>query len=78
MEGMIELAEEIFHLPVRLGMPKYLGGLSEVVKNPIYSTGVGLVQFGHANQAGPKQKAKTESRISSILQKIKHWFQGNF
>jgi len=78
MEGMIELAEEIFHLPVRLGMPKYLGGLSEVVKNPIYSTGVGLVQFGHANQSGPKNKAKTESKVSSILQRVKHWFQGNF
>jgi len=38
MEGMIELAEEVFHVPVRLGMPKYIGGLSEVVKNPIYST----------------------------------------
>ena len=78
MEGMIELAEEIFHLPVRLGMPKYLGGLSEVVKNPIYSTGVGLVQFGHANQSEPKKKAKTESKVSSILQRVKHWFQGNF
>jgi len=78
MEGMIELAEEIFHLPVRLGMPKYLGGLSEVVKNPIYSTGVGLVQFGHGNQSGPKAKAKTESRAGAMWQKIKHWFQGNF
>ncbi len=78
MEGMIELAEEIFHLPVRLGMPKYLGGLSEVVKNPIYSTGVGLVQFGHANQSGSKKKTKTESKVSSILQRVKHWFQGNF
>jgi cell division protein FtsA len=78
MEGMIELAEEIFHLPVRLGMPKYLGGLSEVVKNPIYSTGVGLVLFGHRNQSEPKNKAKTESKISAVWQKIKHWFQGNF
>jgi len=78
MEGMIELAEEIFHLPVRLGVPKYLGGLSEVVKNPIYSTGVGLVQFGHANQSESKKKIKSESKVSSIFQRIKHWFQGNF
>jgi len=78
MEGMIELAEEVFHLPVRLGVPKYLGGLSEVVKNPIYSTGVGLVQFGHSNQSGPKQKVKTESRSRVIWERIKHWFQGNF
>src|SRR5690606_35459953 len=50
MDGMIELAEEIFHMPVRLGVPQYVGGLSEVVRNPIYSTGVGLVLFGCANR----------------------------
>ncbi len=78
MEGMVELAEEIFHSPVRLGSPKYLGGLSEVVRNPIYSTGVGLVQFGHANQANPKQTSKTESKTGAFFGRIKHWFQGNF
>ena len=78
MEGMIELAEEVFHLPVRLGVPKYIGGLSEVVKNPIYSTGVGLVQFGHTDQGSSKMKIKTESKTSVIWQRIKHWFQGNF
>lgn len=78
MDGMIELAEEIFHVPVRLGMPKYLGGLSEVVKNPIYSTGVGLVQFGHVNQSLSKQSTQKESRFSVFWQRLKHWFQGNF
>ena len=78
MEGMIELAEEIFHRPVRLGMPKYLGGLSEVVKNPIYSTGVGLVQFGHANQSSSRKSAKSESRASAFWVRLKQWFQGNF
>lgn len=78
MEGMIELAEEVFHLPVRLGMPKYLGGLSEVVKNPIYSTGVGLVQFGHSEQGNVGRRSKTESRGALIWQRVKQWFQGNF
>lgn len=78
MEGMIELAEEIFHIPVRLGMPKYLGGLSEVVKNPIYSTGVGLVQFGHNDQSGSRKVTITESKVSKAWQQVKHWFQGNF
>ena len=78
MEGMIELAEEVFHLPVRLGVPKYVGGLSEVVKNPIYSTGVGLVQFGHSDQGSSKMKIKTESKIGLVFQRLKHWFQGNF
>ncbi|MFT5571706.1 MAG: cell division protein FtsA [Cryomorphaceae bacterium] len=78
MEGMIELAEEVFHLPVRLGMPKYLGGLSEVVKNPIYSTGVGLVQFGHSEQGMVGKRSKSESRSSLVWQRVKQWFQGNF
>jgi len=78
MIGMVELAEEIFHVPVRLGMPKYLGGLSEVVKNPIYSTGVGLVQFGHNNQNTRAASGTTESKASAIWQRIKYWFEGNF
>lgn len=78
MVGMVDLAEEIFHLPVRLGMPKYLGGLSEVVKNPIYSTGVGLVQFGHNNKSEQSKKVAKESKISSAWQRIRYWFQGNF
>ncbi|MBT8116162.1 MAG: cell division protein FtsA [Arenicella sp.] len=78
MEGMIELAEEIFHVPVRLGTPKYLGGLSEVVKNPIYATGVGLVQFGHSHQSMQRGSSVKESRSRAIWHKVKHWFQGNF
>ncbi len=46
MEGVVELAEEIFHMPVRIGMPQHVSGLADVVKNPIYSTGVGLLLFG--------------------------------
>jgi cell division protein FtsA len=43
MEGAVELAEEIFHMPVRLGVPHGVKGLDDVVRNPIYSTGVGLL-----------------------------------
>lgn len=43
MEGAIELAEEVFHLPVRLGVPQHVGGLVDVVRNPIHATGVGLL-----------------------------------
>lgn len=46
MKGMVELGEEIFHMPVRLGLPRYVGGLSEVVSNPRYATGVGLLLIG--------------------------------
>ena len=46
MEGVIELAEEVFHMPVRVGVPKGVSGLVDVVRNPIYATGVGLLRFG--------------------------------
>ena len=51
MEGAIELAEEIFHVPVRLGMPQQVAGLADVVRNPIYSTGVGLLLYARDNAA---------------------------
>ncbi|RKZ97093.1 MAG: cell division protein FtsA, partial [Gammaproteobacteria bacterium] len=51
MEGVIELAEEVFHLPVRLGMPQHVGGLVDVVRNPIHATGVGLLLFGNEEEA---------------------------
>ena len=45
MEGAIELAEEVFHMPVRLGLPQHVRGLGDVVKNPIHATGVGLLLY---------------------------------
>ena len=49
MEGAIELAEEVFHVPVRLGLPQHIRGLSDVVRNPIYSTGAGLLLYARDN-----------------------------
>ncbi|MDH3637327.1 MAG: cell division protein FtsA, partial [Gammaproteobacteria bacterium] len=78
MEGMVDLAEEVFHMPVRLGMPKYIGGLSEVVKNPIYATGVGLIQFGQTNQ-NPKLSDQPQSNgMKAVFERMKGWFQGSF
>ncbi|MFG6137542.1 MULTISPECIES: cell division protein FtsA [Halomonas] len=57
MEGVVELAEEIFHMPVRIACPQNVRGLADVVRNPIYSTGVGLLHYalnearqGHGQQ----------------------------
>ncbi len=50
MQGMVELGEEIFHMPVRMGLPRYVGGLSDVVKTPRFSTGVGLLLYGLEQQ----------------------------
>ena len=54
MEGVVELAEEIFHMPVRVGYPQSVQGLTDIVRNPIYATGVGLLQYGlqHADDIG--------------------------
>jgi len=46
LEGVPELAEQVFHLPVRLGVPLSVGGLVDVVSSPMYATGVGLILHG--------------------------------
>ena len=80
LEGMIELAEEVFHMPVRLGLPQFIGGLTSVVENPIYSTGVGLVMFGAGHQGGGSyfDHGAPEPSFKAVLSKMKSWFQGNF
>jgi cell division protein FtsA len=63
LPGMAELAEEVLGIPVRLGLPKGVGGLADVVKSPAFSTGVGLVQYGAAQHAltGRTPNAPTRS-----------------
>ncbi|WP_036300550.1 cell division protein FtsA [Methylotenera sp. L2L1] len=78
MRGMVELGEEIFHMPVRLGMPRYVGGLSEVVSNPRYATGVGLVLMGKQQLERHISGQMESSSFGRILERMKSWFQGNF
>lgn len=77
MEGVIELAEEVFHMPVRLGTPQYVAGLVDVVRNPIYATGVGLLLFGNQAGAAFTQPSRFES-TNGIWERMKNWFHGNF
>ncbi len=78
MEGLIELAEEVFHMPVRLGMPQYVSGLADVVRNPIYSTGVGLLLFGQSTQSLRGQELRDTRGARVVWERMKSWFQGNF
>ncbi|MCE3251008.1 MAG: cell division protein FtsA [Cellvibrio sp.] len=79
MEGVIELAEEIFHMPVRLGAPQNIRGLSDIVNNPIYSTGVGLLIYAMKQQQGSgRTSTTTKESQGSIFSKIKKIFQSNF
>ena len=73
--GLIDLAEEIFHVPVRMGGPQHVTGLSEVVKNPIHSTGVGLLIYGKDHQ---NLGSSVDTEGAGWFAKIKNWFNGNF
>ncbi len=74
MEGAVELAEEVFHMPVRLGVPQSVRGMNDVVRNPIHATGVGLLLFGlrHRGAGLPETGSK------GVWERMRSWFQGNF
>ncbi len=78
MEGAVELAEEVFHMPVRIGMPQEVKGLSEMVNDPRHATGVGLILFGKQNQEASAYEVAEYTGISSLFARMKKWFQGNF
>lgn len=78
MEGVVELAEEIFHTPVRIGTPQDIEGLKDIVRNPIYSTGVGLLQYGLKQQNGGEIKMSKAQQTTGVFSRAKDWFQNNF
>jgi cell division protein FtsA len=78
MEGVIELAEDIFRMPVRLGMPRGITGLVDVVRNPIYSTGVGLLLYGKQCYEQKRAELTSNQGFTGVLGWVKSWFQGNF
>jgi cell division protein FtsA len=79
MDGVVELAEEVFHMPVRVGYPKYVSGLIDIVRNPIHATGVGLLLFGHKHRHERIADINYSSRtVRGVLGRVKNWFQGNF
>jgi cell division protein FtsA len=76
IEGAEELAEEIFHMPVRLALPQYVTGLSDVVSNAIHATGVGLLLYG--NQAGSGRSLLPPSGGDTFFDRVRSWFRGEF
>ena len=76
MEGVIELAEEIFHMPVSLGSPNNVAGLKDIVRNPIYATGVGLLQYG--KQREEEMPGRGRSRGTGVFGKARKWLSDNF
>lgn len=78
MEGVVELAEEIFHMPVKLGVPQHVKGLSDVTRNPIHATGVGLLLYGQQRRQNPRNDVLDARSEKSIFQRMAEWFQRNF
>ncbi len=78
MQGMVELGEEIFHMPVRVGQPAYRGALAELVRHPRYSTAIGLLMEGMQEYRLQEIERSQTGSIQLIIERMKAWFKGNF
>lgn len=79
LEGISELAEQIYNMPVRRGSPKGVGGLIDIINSPIYATAVGLVIYGSKHMPrGALKKAEKAGLVGNIFQRIKSWVLENF
>ncbi len=79
LDGLLDLAEEIFEAPVRLGTPTQIGGLQDVVRSPMYATGVGLALFGASRPAERTRfRIRDESIFGRVKQRMRDWFFGDF
>lgn len=76
LPGMVEIAEEIIGLPVRLGIPKGVGGLMDVVKSPIYATGVGLVLYGAKQCDQGHFRDKDDNIYTKVRRRMSEWLHG--
>lgn len=76
--GAQELAERIFKMPVRIGKPQNIDGLNEIIDNPIYATGVGLLVYGMRQRQTQGDVIIHQRSVKSLWSRMKNWFQGNF
>ena len=77
MPGMTELGEELFHMPVRLGIPRYQGALADVVQMPRFSTACGLLMEAHA-QRRRGLKVRETRNMRQLFGRMKSWLEKNF
>ncbi len=75
LDGIAEFAESIFNLPTRMGKPRGISGLVDVVNNPMYATGVGLVIYGAKNQSVKKFRIRDANIFNNIMTRMKKWFK---
>jgi len=78
MPGVVELAEDIFLKPVRLGVPEYTGSLADVVRSPRFSTVMGLLAEARLQRVRGRKVAQQTGNVTQIFARMKEWFLGNF
>ncbi len=78
MEGAVELAEEIFHMPVRLAKPQGVTGMGDIINNPIYATAVGILMYAAKQQKNKIKNLPQEESKKMNLNRVKEWFKNNF
>ncbi len=75
LDGGTEVAESIFNLPTRLGKPMGIRGLVDVVNNPMYATGVGLVLYGARIEPSKKFRIRDTNIFNRVMTRMKRWFK---
>jgi cell division protein FtsA len=78
LPGAIEMAEQIFGIPVRLGIPSHVGGLLDVISSPVYATGVGLVLYGMKRQERNFFRIRDDGIFSQVKHRMSDWFSEFF
>lgn len=78
LPGAVEMAEQIFGMPVRLGVPIHVGGLVDVISSPIYATGVGLVLYGMRRQERNHFRIRDDNIFSKVRHRMTDWFSEFF
>lgn len=77
VEGAVELAERVFRMPTRIGLPHNITGLADIINNPIYATSVGLLLYG-LGQRDRQPELVPNGSMKGLWGRMKGWFQGNF
>lgn len=77
MEGVTELAEEMLHMPVRIGVPQHVSGIGEIIGNPEYATGAGLLLWGSRDEQ-QRRPVLASGRFAGFLSRARNWYRGEF
>jgi cell division protein FtsA len=78
VSGAQELAERVFRVPVRIGKPECVTGLPDIIHNPVYATGVGLLVYGQKQRTSQREVVMSQPSMDGLWSRMKNWFQGNF